>query len=70
MLTWPAGDALRAMPHNPSRLRRLETDPNARFYMEVNPNWANGESVLTWIPLTVANIAGGFFRLVRAGLSR
>jgi hypothetical protein len=59
-----------AMPHNPSRLRRLETDPYARFYMELNPNWASGESLLTWIPLTVANIAGGLLRLVRSGLSR
>ncbi len=59
-----------AMPHNPSRLRRLETEPDVRFYMELNPNWANGESVLTWIPLTVANIVGGLFRLPRSGLSR
>jgi hypothetical protein len=59
-----------AMPHNPSRLRLRAQDPDARFYMEINPNWANGEAVLTWIPLTVANITGGFFRLVRARLSR
>lgn len=59
-----------AAPHNPSRLRRLERDPYARFYMEFNPNWANGEAMLTWIPLDLANIAGGFFRLVRSRFSR
>jgi hypothetical protein len=59
-----------ATPCDPSRLSRLESDPNARFYTEVNPRFAEGESLLVWIPLDMANIAGGLFRALRARLTR
>ncbi len=54
----------------PSRLRRLEDDPFARFYIQLNPRFAEGESLLTWIPLDAANIAAGSFRSLRALLAR
>ncbi|WAC89570.1 hypothetical protein [Mycobacterium sp. Aquia_213] len=56
--------------HHPSRLRRLEYDPEVRFYTELNPRFAEGEALLAWTPLDVANIAGGFARALRARLDR
>jgi hypothetical protein len=53
-------------PHDPSRLRRLGNDPDVRFYTELNPRFAEGESLLAWTPLDLANIAGGFVRTLRA----
>jgi hypothetical protein len=55
-----------AKPHDSSRLRRLDDDPDVRFYNELNPLFAEGNSVLTWIPLTARNIVGGLFRALRA----
>lgn len=57
-------------PHHPSRLRRLESDPEVRFYTELNPRFAEGEALLAWTPLDVANIASGFVRVLRARLAR
>lgn len=59
-----------ARPHDASRLRRLESDPDVRFYTELNPRFADGNSVLTWIPLDAANIVGALSRLLRARLAR
>ena len=59
-----------AMPHDASRLRRLEHDPDVRFYAELNPRFAAGEALLVWIPLDAANIVGGLFRAVRARLKQ
>jgi hypothetical protein len=56
--------------HDPSRLRRLEHDPDVRFYTELNPRFAEGEALLAWTPLDLANIAGGFLRTLRAHLTR
>jgi hypothetical protein len=54
----------------PSRLRRLDDDPYARFYTQLNPRFADGESVLTWVPLDLANIASGLFNVMRKRLAR
>jgi hypothetical protein len=54
----------------PSRLGRLEDNPLARFYIQLNPRFAEGESLLTWIPLDAANIAAGIFLSLRALLAR
>jgi hypothetical protein len=57
-------------PSDPSRMRSLENDPYVRFYTELNPRFAKGEALLTWIPLDLANVAGGLFRVLRARLAR
>ncbi len=59
-----------ATPLDASRLRRLEHNPEARFYVEHNPRFAEGESLLVWIPLDAANLVGGFVRMLRARLTR
>ena len=41
-----------------------------QFYSEVNPCFADGNALLTWIPLDLANIVGALFRLLRTGLAR
>ncbi len=51
-----------ATPHNVSRLRRITDDPETRFYLRLNPRFADGESLVVFVPLTVANIVGGLFR--------
>ena len=55
-----------AKPHDASRLRRLDDDPDVRFYKELNPRFADGNSVLAWVPLNTPNIVGGLVRLLRA----
>jgi hypothetical protein len=55
---------------DPSRLRRLQGDPYAQFYTELNPRFAHGESLLTWAPLDVANVVGGLLRVLRRRLAR
>jgi hypothetical protein len=57
-------------PHDASRLRRLERDPHACFYSQLNPRFAEGNSLLTWVPLDAANIIGGLCRLLRGRLAR
>ena len=57
-------------PHDASRLRRIERDPHARFYSQLNPRFAEGNSLLTWVPLDAANIIGGLCRLLRGRLAR
>lgn len=59
-----------AVPRDASRLRLLDHDPKVRFYNELAPGYAEGESLLVWLPLDAANIAGGFFRLLRARRAR
>jgi hypothetical protein len=59
-----------AIPRDVSRMRPLEHDPDVQFYNALNPGSAEGESLLIWIPLDVANIVGGLFRLLRARLAR
>ncbi|GAB91713.1 hypothetical protein [Gordonia rhizosphera] len=59
-----------ATPHEPSRLRRLDSDPDARFYLRMNPRFAEGDALVVWTPLSAANIAGGIFRLLRGKLGR
>lgn len=59
-----------AVPRDASRLRSLEHDPDVRFYNQLAPGYAEGDSLLVWMPLDVANIAGGFLRLVRTRRAR
>lgn len=54
-----------ATPNDLSRLSRIEGDPQVRFFVELNPHFAEGSSLLTWTPLDAANIAGGLGRLAR-----
>ncbi|MFL0181626.1 hypothetical protein [Mycobacterium sp. SMC-15] len=51
-----------ATPHTVSRLRRIADDPETRFYLRLNPRFADGESLVVFIPLNTANIVGGLFR--------
>jgi hypothetical protein len=60
----------RAIPRDPSRLRRLNRDPDARFYTELNPRYAEGESLMVWIPLDVVNTVRGLSRVLRMRLAR
>jgi hypothetical protein len=55
----------RAVPRDPSRLRALSTDRYVRFYTELNPRYAEGEALLTWLPLDMINIARGLVRALR-----
>lgn len=57
-------------PHDSSRLRRLEHDPDVQFYTDLNPRFAEGESLLAWTPLDAANITGGLVRALRARLTQ
>jgi hypothetical protein len=59
-----------ATPRDPSRLLLPGSDPDVRFYSEADPGFLKGESRLVWIPLDVAKIAGGFFRVLRARWAR
>lgn len=59
-----------AVPLDVACMRRLNHDPDVQFYTELVPRYAEGESVLVWIPLDLANIAGGLLRLLRARLLR
>ncbi len=59
-----------AIPRDPSRLRRLGRDPDVRFYTELNPRFAEGESLLVWIPLDAVNVARGLGRVLRARSAR
>jgi hypothetical protein len=54
------------VPHHPSRLRRLEHDPDVRFYTELNPRFAEGESLVVWVHADLTDIASGFVRALRA----
>lgn len=65
---WVVGSIGR--PHHPARLRRLECDPDVQFYTELNPHFAEGQALMAWTPLDVANITGGFARALRARLDR
>jgi hypothetical protein len=56
------------MPHDVSRLRRLEHDPDVRFYTELNPRFAEGESLVVWVQGDVVDLASGFVRALRARL--
>ncbi len=59
-----------AIPNDASRLRRLERDPFARFYTQLNPHYTEGSSLMTWVPLDTANILGGLLRLLRGRSAR
>ncbi len=48
-----------AMPANPARLRRIEREPDAQFYLRLNPRFAEREALLIWTPLDALNILGG-----------
>ncbi len=59
-----------ATPRNASRMRRINGDPEARFYTELNPRYADCEALVVWIPLGPVNIVGGLWRLLRGRLAR
>lgn len=59
-----------AMPINPSRLRGIEHEPDAQFYLKLNPRFAEGEALLIWTPLDAMNIAGGLWHLLTAPIGR
>ncbi|OSC39872.1 hypothetical protein B8W66_15360 [Mycobacterium decipiens] len=59
-----------AIPRDASQLRFLGHDPDARFFTELAPTYAEGEALLIWLPLDLANIAGGFVGLLRRRLAR
>jgi hypothetical protein len=54
-------------PRHTERLRasrNLQDDPDVRFFLEQNPNFAEGHgtALLVWIPLDLANVASGLAR--------
>lgn len=54
-------------PKHPDRLRgskTLASDPDARFYLDQNPSFADGTGMLIWIPLDLANLCGAFMRFL------
>lgn len=56
---------------DPQRLRTaasLQGDPDAQFYLERNPGFADGVAMGIWVPLDLGNILGALARL--AGLGR
>jgi hypothetical protein len=50
--------ALSVHAREPSKLARSSQldGPDARFYVERNPNWTRGEAMLVWVPLGLANV--------------
>ncbi|WCS19310.1 hypothetical protein [Mycobacterium marinum] len=44
-------------------------DPDVQFYLTLNPRLAEGEALVTCVPLDLANIAGGLLRLLRKRLA-
>jgi hypothetical protein len=59
-----------AAPHDPARLRSLDRDPDVQFYLELNPAFAEGNSVLVWTCGDAADLASGFARALRGRLTR
>lgn len=59
-----------AVPLDVSRMQKLRGDPHVRFFTAMAPRYTEGEAVVVWIPLDVANILVGVLRLVRARLAR
>jgi len=57
------------MPHDVSRLRRLDNDPDVRFYAELNPRFAEGESLVVWVHGGLTDIASGFVRALGARIA-
>jgi hypothetical protein len=57
-----------ATPQDPARLRALAKDPDAQFYVGLDPRFAEGDALLVWMPLDVANIVGGLLQLALARL--
>lgn len=53
-----------ATPLSAARMKQLECDPYVRFYLHLNPDYANGTALLTWVPLNMANICGGLLRVL------
>jgi hypothetical protein len=59
-------------PRHPERLRNaksLQADLDAGFYLEKNPRFNEGVSMLIWIPLDLANVCGALARHVAQRLS-
>lgn len=54
-----------ATPQDLSRLSHIQRDAQVRFFIELNPRFAEGWSLLTWTPLDAANIAGGLYHVAR-----
>jgi hypothetical protein len=57
----------------PEKLRRAQSlagDPDARFYLEKNPHFEDGTSMLVWIPLDAADIGGALVRSLLRGFIR
>lgn len=52
-----------AVPTQPGRLRHLRGDPLVDYYVRQNPNFAQGDALLVWIPLDLANVVGAALRL-------
>jgi hypothetical protein len=59
-----------AAPHDPARLLRLDHDLDVQFYLELNPGFAEGNSVLVWTCAEAADLASGFARALRGRLAR
>jgi hypothetical protein len=59
----------RAIPRHPSRLRTLSNDPYVQYYTELNPRYAQGEALLTWLPLDAVNLTRGLLRALHRRLA-
>ncbi|MEE6139716.1 hypothetical protein SKC41_25730 [Mycobacterium sp. 050128] len=58
------------VPRDVSRLRRLDHEPDVRFYAELNPGFAEGDALVVWVHGDLADLARGFVRALRARLAR
>jgi hypothetical protein len=57
-----------AIPRDAARLVRIQDDPRVRYYTEINPRFAEGQALLTLMPVDAANVAGTLLRAVRRAL--
>jgi len=58
------------IPHDTTGLRRLEHDPDVQWYLERNPRFDEGESLVVWTRAELPDIVVGFARALRGRLSR
>lgn len=59
-----------SIPHDTTRLCRLDDDADVRFYLELNPRFAEGESLVVWTHANLLDIVIGFVRALCARFAR
>ncbi|MFV8750911.1 hypothetical protein ACNOYE_10215 [Nannocystaceae bacterium ST9] len=64
----PGVVAVRLRARDPARLGQAFTDddPDAAYYLERNPSWADHEALVVWVPLDLVNVLASLPRAMRA----